>query len=307
MAAMGLTSGPAGAEPQSAEDLYHQAVNLSSLAKFERAIAVLDVARNKTRDTRLLGRIYRELAVNLAIMHNTDRAERSFRTALTHDPRITVDPERVPPEMLERFQAIKRGLLGQLAVVASEKGAVVLVDGKRRGTAPLELALPLGRHHVVVVSKRGRRSEHTVAITAARPVRVSARFASHAAPGRGDSRGRTRRRGGRLWTWVAAGGSVAALAVGVGFGAAARADHSRYEDEEQTTTAGQASELEDSVRRKATVANAMFITAGVLAAGSVALFFVEGRPERPSQGRKTAVEIVPLLGPTVGLTLSSRF
>ncbi len=83
----------------------------------------------------------------------------------------------------------------------------------------------------------------------------------------------TPERRGRLWTWIAAGGTVVAAGLATGFGLAAL---SAKDDYDQGPVAYLDS-LEDKTVAWATRANAMWVTVGVLAAASVVLFFVEGR------------------------------
>jgi hypothetical protein len=118
----------------------------------------------------------------------------------------------------------------------------------------------------------------------------------------------------RIWTWVAAGTAAAALGVGVGFGIAAESDYAEFQ---QTNDPVRLEELRDSVSTKSTVANVMFLTAGVVAAGAVALFFLEPRwtrgPAPADQrtrrgGAPRITRVVPLLdGHGAGLSLTAGF
>ena len=83
---------------------------------------------------------------NQAILGENDRARRSFVAALAHDPELEVDSKRVKPSTVEMFRLVKRSLRGTLSVTADREAATVVVDGKRQGSVPLELQLPIGRH-----------------------------------------------------------------------------------------------------------------------------------------------------------------
>jgi hypothetical protein len=82
--------------------------------------------------------------------------------------------------------------------------------------------------------------------------------------------------GGRVWTWVAAGLSGAALAAGAYYGLAAQ----RKSDEllDGTVRPGAENEaLRADAEGAAKRANTLYVVAGAAGAAGVALFFVEGR------------------------------
>ena len=93
--------------------------------------------------------------------------------------------------------------------------------------------------------------------------------------------------------WVAAGAGVVALGVGVAFGVMSNAARSKI-DGASTDPSGnitgvtqrEAYELDRKQRSNATIANAMYLTAGALAATSVALFVI-------SRDSATTVALVP--------------
>ena len=91
---------------------------------------------------------------------------------------------------------------------------------------------------------------------------------------------------------------MAAAGVGLGFGLSARADYDEYKTTDDAT---RFHEVEDSVPRKALVANISFAAAGALAVTSAVLFFLEGRPAR---GEGRAVSLVPTVG---GAVVGGRF
>ena len=306
------TSAPARADQ--ALDLVHQARAKLKMADFERSMELLRKARSLTNDPRVLGQVYLNLGLNHAVMGDLDKARSAFRTALTYDPVLVLDPAHIKRSVVKLFHEVQGGLRGELTVRADRPGARVLVDGKPVGAAPLmEHELPIGAHTVEVRAAGGARFSTRVVIgvnqksalrATLRTVKSAGAGSRPEVGGEGGSSGAATHRGGRrrLWTWVVGGAAVAVLAVGVGLGVAASGDHSDWEQEQ--TDPARWDELKSSGQTKATAANVMFGVGGALVAGAVVLFFLEGRnPERAA----SATRVVPLLGRAAGLGLSGSF
>lgn len=144
--------------------------------------------------------------------------------------------------------------------------------------------------------------------TLAWPAKELPRRAVPVAPASDDAGGKPRR--GRLWTYVTAGCAVAALGVGIGLGASVLSEADAHNSLDPAT--GQPEDV-DLVRERldgrALGANIMFGAAGVLAATSVVLFFVEGRSARRGKSKPASagVRLLPLVGQAQGVTLSTDF
>jgi hypothetical protein len=99
--------------------------------------------------------------------------------------------------------------------------------------------------------------------------------------------------GPRIWTWVAGGVAVAALAAAIGFGLSAEADRDtldrRYPDGAITDPTDLS--LRDDARGKALTADVLFGVAGAAAVTSIVLFYYEGRPH------SERAQLVPAMGP----------
>lgn len=304
------TSAPARADQ--ALDLVHQAKAKLKLADFERSMELLRKARSLTHDPKVLGQVYLNLGLNHAVMGDPAKAKPAFRTALTYDPVLVLDPAHIKRSVVKLFHEVQAGLRGELTVRADRPGAEVLVDGKPVGAAPLlEHELPIGAHTIEVRAAGGAQYRERVVIgvnqktTLRATLRMGKPEGADGQPqvgGEGGTSGAATQRGGRLWTWVMGGAAVAVLGVGVGLGVAASGDHSDWEQEK--TDPARWDELKSSGQTKATAANVMFGVGGALAAGAVVLFFLEGRsPERAA----SATRVVPLLGSAAGLGLSGSF
>lgn len=124
---------------------------------------------------RALAHLY--LGLCAAAVKDTRATEAAFREALAADPEVQPPRERVPPPLLALFDALRSGMRGDLRVEATELGAQVFVGALVRGTAPLTLTLPVGRHAVRVVSQdRQREFEGEVVVRPGSVVALDARL-----------------------------------------------------------------------------------------------------------------------------------
>ena len=108
--------------------------------------------------------------------------------------------------------------------------------------------------------------------------------------------------GRRLWTWVAAGGAVVSLGLGIGVTASAASDYDEY----QTTPDPERFDLlAGRIEDKRIVFGVMYGVAGALAVTSAVLYWLEGRSLEHGP-RATSIE--PLLGRGfAGARLRARF
>jgi hypothetical protein len=276
-----------------AREKFEAALRCYAKLRLDCSLDLLQEAKELSSEPGLLGRIHLYLGVHHAVLGKIERAQAAFRTALTHDPTVELDPEQFKRSLVNLFRRVRRRMQGKLRVHAN-RGAEVLVDGARRGEVPFLTRLPVGRHRVSVRLADGTAHSEEVVIAVDKEARVIASF--EPAPARDRP---LRRRQRRLWTWVAAGSAAATLAVAVGLGASASADHDAWQ-EELGRDRIKWDELRDAVEAKATAANALFVVGGVLAATSAVLFFVEG-------GRERRARRVGLSGSATGLFVSGTF
>ena len=173
-------------------------------------------------------------------------------------------------------------------IVRCEPHAVFAVDGVEIGRTPLRrpLLLDPGTHRLTAA--RGKESFSMVLQLSAGERREGdavlspGKAALSPLPPRPDvaGPGTTPPRRRRIWTWVTAGGAVAAAVVAIAVGVSARSDH----DEFMTTNDPKRFyELESTINDKVRATNAMWGVAGAAAVASLVLFFVEGRPARDIQ------------------------
>lgn len=306
---------PARGAGTSAAGLLEDGIYQYSIAEFERSIELLERARKLTDDAALLGKIQLYLGVNHAVMGKRRRARAAFRQALTHAPELTLDPAKFKSRVVELLEQVRHKMTGQLKVTSPVPGARVLVDGKPAGEVPYSARLTVGAYQVEVRGPDGkiitaqqavvRHRAETVVQATPQPAPAARPAAPPPLPPAAVARpapqaDRPPQKRGRLWTWIAAGGAVAAGAVGLGVGLSARKDYDEYESmpwDEQAIL-----DQERTIRRKSLVANISFAAAGALAVTSVVLFFVEGG----SSEQRAAV--LPTAGPGgAGLMLQGGF
>jgi len=199
----------------------------------------------------------------------------------------------------------------QLLVYTDPSGAEVLVNGQSRGRTPIALVLPHGSYSLTLV-KQGYRTvtrqavlsprasvEIDVVLPKLQPGEVAAVPPALAgtlppaastptaqpttAPAGGATSSATAPQPpapkpgpkARIWTWVAAGASVAALGAGAYYGVAARKAQDDLRD--GTVRAGaDAQKLRGDAESKARNANILYGVGAAAGAGAGALFFLEG-------------------------------
>jgi tetratricopeptide (TPR) repeat protein len=184
-----------------------------------------------------------------------------------------------------------------LLVYSDPPGAEVRLDGRPRGTTPLHVVLPPGSYRLALAldGYEGVTEEVALAAAASRAFEVVLRPAPVAARSRGPvatpdlavakppSSGaplaptlpespRERR---RVYTWVAAGTAVAAVAAGAYFGVSARQDEDAIPG--IVNDPALADRTVRSAESNARRANVLYALAGGAAVAGVTLFFVEKR------------------------------
>jgi tetratricopeptide (TPR) repeat protein len=262
-------------------------------ARFKRSLKTLRRTLRRAKGAKLRAQLQLYVGLNESVLGRKQKAVAAFREALLADASVDLDPARFKPGDIALFEQAKRALKGRLRVEATRgEGALVLVDGKARGKAPLSLTMPVGRHDVVVrrgtdVQRRevviAHGASETVSVTFAplppkkpdpvtKPVVVPERQIDKTPSPWSLSRP-------RLWTWVTLGLAVAAGGAALGVGLMAQSDAEEYRT---TTDVTQLDSLADSANAKMITANVLAGVAGAAAIATVLLYYFEGRatPER---------------------------
>ncbi|MBC7187491.1 MAG: PEGA domain-containing protein [Calditrichaeota bacterium] len=101
-------------------DLFYQARFAEASDVLQQAIATGKLAREARFDA------YLYLA--FAILRGggpAEAADVAFEACVRTDPARTLDPSRIPPDLVERFEQVRRGLVGRLYVVSNPREAGV--------------------------------------------------------------------------------------------------------------------------------------------------------------------------------------
>jgi tetratricopeptide (TPR) repeat protein len=190
-----------------------------------------------------------------------------------------------------------------LLVYSDPPGAEVRLDGRLRGTTPLHVVLPPGSYRLALAldGYDGVAEEVALAAAASRAVEVALRPAPVAARSRTpvaarDARAKpdlavgsppapgaplaptlpeSPRERRRVYTWVAAGTAVAAVAAGAYFGVSARRDEDAIPG--IVNDPALADRTVRSAESNARRANVLYALAGGASVAGVTLFFVEKR------------------------------
>ncbi|PIE19998.1 MAG: hypothetical protein CSA65_00120 [Proteobacteria bacterium] len=311
-----LALSPSASAAPSAQQLFERAKRAYMHANAESSLKLLRRATKTVRDTKLAASIELYTGLSLLIMNRRPEAKAAFRRALRHDPTLSLDKERFKPSTVALLESIKAAARGTLVVTANRQGKVWL-DGVERGTTPLTLQVKIGKHRIQVRAGAAR-SDVTVVIGAGAQLTIPAHLPTSigsSAPPKAKTPSKTPKPSkatpsgpSRLWTWIALGSAVASAGAGVAFGLLAKADHDDYMS---TRDYDRFASAEDGAKSKALLANVFFIGAGVLAAGAVALFFIEGSARATERHDERFALHLPLL-PTVapgggGLVVDLRF
>lgn len=291
---------PAAPAADDASALLQEAVRRYGLADFEGSLEQLTRAQEMTKDPGLLGQIHLYQGLNYGELDRLPLSRAAFTSALTYTPDICPDPSRFKASLVHLCQEVRRSLQGTLVVTSPEKGEVV-IDGKPAGATPLERTVAIGSHRVQLRIGDRHSPEQQVVVLVDQTARVKVTLPSvqkRSDPPAEPPSHHPRR---RLWTWVAAGSAVVVAGIAAGVWASAESDYSEWE-ETATADERRLSELQDSVQRKEVAAWVLFGTAGALAAGAVALFFLEGRA-----AAERRVSLTPVLGPWSGAGLTIHF
>lgn len=169
------TSVPALA--QEAESLLQEGIVNFRVAKFNKAIKMLNKAKKKAKDPKTLGQIHLYLGFNYAVLKNTTKANDAFTAALTNDPTVSIKSDEIKESVQKMFLDVRAGMIGSLEVTSDRAASAVFIDGKKMGDAPYKGTVQVGRHELKVVSNDGL-SEFTgeVVVAVGQQHKVSAKL-----------------------------------------------------------------------------------------------------------------------------------
>ncbi len=303
-----LLVGAPSARAEEPATLYERALERFSAADFEGSLGLLEQVRDApAAGTGLRARALLYIGVNQAVMRKEAAARESFRAALTTDPSVELDPDQFKPSIVTMFRNERRLTLGRLDVSTGKPGAEVALGGVKAGVTPLRRHVVPGRIRVQVrrPGEAGGEWAHdeVVKVEAGQTLRLALRLPGEPPPPSPRPREEAPR---RVFTWIAGGVGLAALATGAALAALADADHDEWEQVRQERKDQQRwADLRQAGEDKALAANILFGMGGAAAAAAVALFFLE--PGWSAPGGEASVRLTPAVGRAVGVGLQGTF
>jgi hypothetical protein len=145
------------------------------LAKAE---PLLRAAAADLQDGKQRARAWLTLALVHASRKDLAATRDSLRTALSDDPEVVLERDRVSPNIVAMFDALRGELRGELRIDGAGPTARVFVDGREVGLARDALRVPIGRRTVRVLSADRFRDfdAPNILLHAKVPARVSVTF-----------------------------------------------------------------------------------------------------------------------------------
>ncbi|NTX17053.1 tetratricopeptide repeat protein [Myxococcus sp. CA056] len=254
---------------------------------FERGTRLYDQARYAEAAT-AFEQAYRQVP-NGVVLYNLgqcyeklgelDKALTSYREYLRLVPKAK-DRQGVQNRITNLETRLEAARRPRVTVDSEPSGAQVLLNGQARGQTPWSEPVEVGAHELELTLPDHLSLKRSLEVRVGEPIQLRLVLAptpvmaadpvpdivpvvTEEAPSRG-----------RTWTWVAAGATGAATVGAVLLGSIARADA-----RELTTRPHDGADvrrLRDSAQGKSRAANILYGVAGVAAATSVTLFFIEG-------------------------------
>ena len=296
--ALGWAAPARGDDVADARAYYREGTQLYKAGKYRAAITAFENAYRKKPH----GAIHYNLAQCREKLGEWPAALRGYHDYLRELPDAADRPAVVATIRSIEERLSETGV--QVLLVYSEPlGAEVRIDGRSRGVTPFHIVLPPGDYDLAVsregyalasrkvtLGTRGSqlvderlRPAAAVAVPLPPPPGaqqapdLAARPPAAAGPVRGPPLVPTRRsaRGGRLWTWVAAGTSVAALGAAGYFTMDARSKSKELRNGEVRSAAAN-DDLVDGHDTAVRNSRILYGVAAAAGAAGVTLFFVEG-------------------------------
>lgn len=210
------------------------------------------------------------------------------------DGKRVLTKQQVVVTPYRRVEVVAALPAAKLTIASMPSGAEVSVDGSVVGSAPVTLAVASGLHEITVRQAGFAPKTRQVRLQAGKDTSVQLRLER-------AERGMSTR-GQRLWTWIAAGGAVVGLGVGLALQVSSNADYGDWERGCRDRGDPVCESLQGRIEDKDLAAGVLFGVGAALATTAVVLYFLEGRSagsERAAKQKARKV-VLPLLGPGYG-------
>lgn len=211
------------------------------------------------------------------------------------DGKRVLTKQQVVVTPYRRVEVVAALPAARLTIETSPPGAEVSVDGSVVGTAPVTLAAASGLHEITARRSGFAPQTRQLHLQAGQDASLQLRLAR-------AERGASARGGQRLWTWLAAGGAVVGLGIGLALQVSSNADYGDWERGCRDRSDPVCDSLQGNIKDKDLAAGVLFGVGAALATTAVVLYFLEGRAARSERAAKQKVRkvVLPLLGPGYG-------
>lgn len=125
-----------------------QGVRLFGAGDFDGALRVLDALADEATEPSTRERVHLLRGQCFAARQDFGRAEEAFVEALEVNPEATLDPQRVDPAVVQLLESVRTRSTGTLVLQSVPPGADVTIDGRRAGSAPVNVVVSAGRHRL---------------------------------------------------------------------------------------------------------------------------------------------------------------
>jgi hypothetical protein len=130
------------------------ALQALSEADFEAALAHVEAGLRKPGDEARTAQLRLVQGEVHAALRQDAQMEGAFARALEADPDARLDPERVQPGVVARFESLRARLQGTLSIEVVPAGTEVKLDGRTLGQAPWQGPVPIGTHTLEAGTER---------------------------------------------------------------------------------------------------------------------------------------------------------
>ena len=127
-------------------------------------------AVDATKDFQELAEAHALRARCYAGLGNSDKLHEAFVSILENDPKFEFDADDVSPKIIEEFESLKATLRAEVSIKTNRPGALILVDGKNIGTAPMRTEVLIGQHEFEIRDPAGYQFARRKAVIRARQI-----------------------------------------------------------------------------------------------------------------------------------------
>ena len=152
-------------ETESPDPRLQQAIDLYYMGSFKDAIVILNLLIELGKLSRVDQlKAYQFLGASFILQKHLDNARSEIIHALRLEPKLTLDPARWNPNVVNYFNKVKSEVLGSLTILTKPEDAEIFLNDSLAGRSPLFIESLVNGDYVIQVDLPGYKS-HTHAMT----------------------------------------------------------------------------------------------------------------------------------------------